>query len=617
MTSLTAARLQPYAEGTFNLATLEAWYTLGRDYAPTMALALAARPGPVAVDIETEGLGRAAMHIKAVTFATADHAAILDPRDPLQAEAIRSAFAEARTLVVHNSPFDVPVLVRSGLMAMSDIRKVHDTLVYGRLAEPDTLVRKDLLSMANRYLGTDGSDVLKQAFKSLGMSASDGFKAFDLDRPIYVHGAAIDGLVTARIFPLVRAAALARLTSGHPYASLGVSGDEAARLVEREQVINRMMLRRSAKGLRVDLEHLDNYRDEVGAEQTKARGELAAEGIREGNAADLTKWLETRGLLPGDYPRTAKTRAPSGQADHLERLRHPLAESFLFLKKTDKVLNDYLVKVVDLADDDLRIHPETNILGASATGRMSVGTPPLQQFPGKPAAEGGGARGIILADEGDTMTSIDWSAIEPVIAANVAKDKPAVEFYEAGGDFYTGVAEKAGGITRKQAKVVLLAQMYGEGMPALSSKLGMTVEDGWDLRRSIFRTLPKVDAMLRRLKQLGRRHRLVFTLSGRIVPVPMGNYQGEISVQAHKAVNYFVQGSAYDVLAEAMVAIDEAGLGDGVYMAMHDELVVSTAIADDVQKIMQTPPERLCWLAGRVPVLRTDRADLGCRWAAE
>ena len=83
----------------------------------------------------------------------------------------------------------------------------------------------------------------------------------------------------------------------------------------------------------------------------------------------------------------------------------------------------------------------------------------------------------------------------------------------------------------------------------------------------------------------------------------------------HKSVNYNVQGSAYDVLAEALVSIDKAGLGDAVYLAMHDELVVSTEAAGDVEQIMRTPPERLVRFAKRVPVLRTDRADMGDRWA--
>ena len=95
-----------------------------------------------------------------------------------------------------------------------------------------------------------------------------------------------------------------------------------------------------------------------------------------------------------------------------------------------------------------------------------------------------------------------------------------------------------------------------------------------------------------------------------------GRTSRRTSVATHKAVNYFVQGSAYDGLAEALCEVEAQGLGDAVYLAMHDELVVSTDAADQVQKIMATPPERLCRMAGRVPILRTDRADLGERWAA-
>ena len=88
------------------------------------------------------------------------------------------------------------------------------------------------------------------------------------------------------------------------------------------------------------------------------------------------------------------------------------------------------------------------------------------------------------------------------------------------------------------------------------------------------------------------------------------------SVQVHKGTNYFVQGSAYDLLAESMFEMERQGLGDALYFAMHDELVIDHAAAHDVRKIMETPPARLIQLAKRTPILRTDVAHLGERWAA-
>jgi DNA polymerase-1 len=153
--------------------------------------------------------------------------------------------------------------------------------------------------------------------------------------------------------------------------------------------------------------------------------------------------------------------------------------------------------------------------------------------------------------------------------------------------------------------------MYGEGMTKLSLDLGINIKDAWELRDTVFRAMPRVGRLIKKLRDIGEQHRLVFTMSGRIVPIPSGQF----GVAVHKAVNYFVQGSAYDVLADTVIRIDDAGLSDALYLAMHDELVTSTEAAHDIRKIMETPPDRLCMMAGRTPILRTDRADLGERWA--
>jgi DNA polymerase-1 len=76
-----------------------------------------------------------------------------------------------------------------------------------------------------------------------------------------------------------------------------------------------------------------------------------------------------------------------------------------------------------------------------------------------------------------------------------------------------------------------------------------------------------------------------------------------------------VQGSAYDVLAHTIVTMEERGLGDRLQLALHDELVVDTEVAAEVQQIMLTPPPFLIEWAQRTPVLRTDRADMEHHWA--
>src|SRR5436190_8709746 len=98
------------------------------------AVRLARAAGTVAVDIETQGLGADQWKLTSVTVGSVDHAVVLDPI--VNADAIRDALHAATELVFHNSPFDVPVLVDHGLMRVSEVAKVYDTLVSARLADP-------------------------------------------------------------------------------------------------------------------------------------------------------------------------------------------------------------------------------------------------------------------------------------------------------------------------------------------------------------------------------------------------------------------------------------------------------------------------------------------------
>jgi len=596
----------PTNPGTHVLShELDLKYTVGGEYVLPRLEALV-RKGSVAADIETYGLGLLGRDIKVLTLADAHEAVLLDVRDPAQAGLAVWAFERLESVVFHNSPYDVPNLGMAGLWRPEWCSKVTDTLIYARLAEPSAIVRKSVEECASRYLGVaKATTTMNKLFRELGLTIAEGWKRFDLDRPVYVFGAAMDAILTARLEPVVRKAAMDRLTQGHPWVGspYGVRGTEAWRLVEREQIINRsIFLPRSVRGLRIDPDWADHYATATRPDVERSLRVLEEAGITPGKAAELTAFLEAQEAVPDIYPRTPKTGALSTAADNLKRLHHPVAEAYVRVKQIEHVQKDYLQKCLELEHNG-RIHPQVNLL-AAVTGRSSMGDPPIHQFPGD-------ARGIILADEGDQLTSIDWSQVEPVLAANMAKDHDVLRGYEDGSmDFYESIA-KAARVPRKTAKVILLAQLYGEGITKLALDLGVSIEEAKSLREVVFQPIPKVKRLVANMRSLAERHKTVFTLSGRILPIPTGVW----GVDTHKGINYLVQGSAYDTLAEALVRVDEAGLSDAVYLGMHDELVVSTSAAEDVRKIMTEPPTRLIEIAQRTPVLRTDLLDLGDRWA--
>jgi DNA polymerase-1 len=562
---------------------------------------------PLGVDIETVGTDELSFQIKVVTIGTPRLVVALDPRDPMQANLCLWTMREAPALIFHGATFDIPPMVFHKLMDLDSINKVHDTLVYARMAEPDRMVDKSLTGCVKRYLGAsfDSDATIKAAFKAAGhKTLAAGFANVDIDAPVYLRSACMDTALTAELAPILWQACITRMTTGHPFVSKGVDHAEAARVIEREQIVNRVFLRRSAIGLPVDTDFLDQYRDTNEAEAMEAGRFLEDLELTPGNGGHLTKYLDRIGALPADWPRTAKTKAPSAKAENLETLDHPVVERHLKFLELRKITG-YLEKCEAMARVTGRVHPQVKILGASATGRMSYSSPELHQFPGP-------ARGIIVAESGRSMTSIDWSSIEPVVMANAAHDVPIYEAFEQGGDLYAPVVETTG-VSRKRSKVVLLGTMYGEGIASMAYDLKVDEDEAARIKASVMGAMPGIKQFLYRLKTVGNEAGMGITISGRIVHVPKG-FDGKN--KGYLLQNYFCQGSAYDVLAEAVLECYRQGLADYIILAMHDELVVDTEAAEAVRRIMETPPPALIRWAERVPMLRTDMAHMGRAWAS-
>jgi DNA polymerase I len=572
-----------------------------RDGAGAMQLA---RISPfIAVDIET---GSADSHrrwnITAVSIGTADRAHVLDPID--DRDAIRDCISSARELVFHGGAYDVPIMVSAGLMSVSDIDKVTDTLITARMAAPGEMVPKKLGAACQRHLGGDYArlkDSLERGFKTItgAMSKSVMFDRLGLDSPAFVAYSAFDVVMTARLHTALPAAVIDRLNDAGPFPGQGA---EAAYLIEREQTVNRMLLKRSARGIAIDFGAIDRVKADLRNKSAVAAKEISTYGLdpdAQFIKQDVVDWLFDKGELPDKWPRGSKGKLTTDKR-WLAKIGHPLADHLGEMTQADRFEKDYLDKILDLSRHG-RIHPQVKVMVAT-TGRMSYGNPPIQQMPGK-------VREMFRADE--PITSFDWSSIEPVLFANFAKDESLLSEFESGGDIYMPVA-RAAGVDRKTAKTVLLALLYGRGIPNLAVQLNVTVDEARALTDKVFSRMPAVKSFIDKVRNVGNSYGVVPTMSGRIIPLEKdpryGGYTG------YKGVNYVIQGSGLDMLSEALFAMHRAGLDDALYFALHDELVVATSAAPEVERIMLTPPPALIALAGRTPKLRISRSDLGHNW---
>jgi DNA polymerase-1 len=593
------------ARYTFNWSTGDrASYAFG-DAAG--AVRMAREHGTVAVDIETRGLGADQWSMTAFSIGTADHAIVLDPSDTGHREAIRDAVAAATTLVLHNASFDIPILYCNGLVRISDIDKVRDTLITARMAYPGDTVRRGLADCCARYLGPEYSrwkTSLEDGYRAVtGRSKSQMFKELGLESPALIAYSAFDVVMTARLYEALPGALRQRL-SDHPFDPER-TGD-AAYLDLREQVVNRMLLKRSARGIALDFGVVDEIKDEMAGVVSQCDQQLADFGVdvslgRELLKKDFVRVLDRKGLLPRSHKRL-KDGSPSADRTYLDRIQHPMIDVLERRSKADRFASDYADKLVGLSREG-RIHPQVAVMVAT-TGRMSYSDPPLQQFPA-------GVRRMLKFDV--PATSLDWSSIEPVLAANFAGDTGVLEAFESGGDLYLPVAADAG-VPRSDAKTVLLAQLYGRGVPSLAMRLEITEDEAAALVRRVMGRMPQIARMSRAVRSVGDAHGVVQTMSGRVIPLPADPRTGNTRFLGYKAVNYLIQGSALDLLSEALFAMHRRGLDDALLAAVHDEIICDTDAAAEVEEIMTTPPVPLIEAAGRTPVLRVGRSDIGRYW---
>lgn len=594
------------------------------------------RNGPVtlAEDIETFGLGLDALRLKCVTLATPWAAVVLDPRMPGDRAELLRAQDYASVLVMNKANFDAPNLALNDLFPAHLVDKVVDTVLLKRLALPGDRKLVDLDAMAKHYLGLVGGKIL-DLFRSLGYKTKkEGFLKLDIDAPSYLFGAGADGVVTARLLPILHRAAVDRQLN-HPFGGgIGLNRSEAEEMIAERHEHNRWAIEAQIRGLLIDVEYLENYRRANQAGMERDRAYLHQMGI--GNANHLVSFLDQIGALPPGYRRTDTGKLGTA-ADDLQALNHPLATMWAGKVGLDgkvitpgitqlEKLDGYLQKCVDMSSVDGRIHPATDVLKA-AHGRDAMADPPLHQFPEL-------ARPIVAFDEDGTST--DWSQQEPRLAFNFAGDigKPLLDYENYGVKIYKGIAEFAD-ITIDGAKIVVLAGLYGRGLEALNGQLGLSPEpwieeEVWsngtvrearwgyeaakDVQRAVFSAIPMTEQYMNNGKRIARDHGVAWTMAGRIVPIPSGFYKGRFSVQAHKWINYNVSGSANDEISRVIVQARRMGMGHLVWLGMHDELIHATRISGEIRQLMETPSERLCHLAKRRPVIRTDQARLGMRW---
>jgi DNA polymerase-1 len=261
------------------------------------------------------------------------------------------------------------------------------------------------------------------------------------------------------------------------------------------------------------------------------------------------------------------------------RKPNPLADAVLRSKRAGKWRTSYAIPMRDNLDANGRIHPKINSLQAR-TARMSVAAPAFHQLP---SGDWTIRRGVI-ADEGERVFSVDYSAVEMRVLAALADERTMRRAIAEGRDLHDFTAELIWGpdftkAHRKMGKGVGFGKVYGGGATTLARQTGAPIAEVKTAIAAYDRVYPGIRRFSNKVQREARGNGfVVITPTGRRLPLDRD--------RVYAATNYAVQSTARDVLCQALLTMHDAGLTEYLLLPIHDECLGSApaGIVEDVAR---------------------------------
>jgi DNA polymerase-1 len=304
-----------------------------------------------------------------------------------------------------------------------------------------------------------------------------------------------------------------------------------------------------------------------------------------GSTQQLAKFLfDDLGLAAGKRTKTGR----STDANTLEGLRdaHPAVNLILEWRQLTKLKSTYVDTLPLLCDAKQRVHTSFN-QAVAATGRLSSSDPNLQNIPIR-SEWGQKIRAAFVPAPGCSLISADYSQIELRVLAHLSGDTALIEAFKRGDDIHALTAARVFGVDidnvskeqRRHAKVVNFGIVYGLSDFGLAQGTGMTRDAARAFIDAYFANFPQVSQYLRDSTVSARERGYAETLWGRkrwIVELKSPNRQMRLAAE-RMAVNMPIQGTAADIMKNAMLSVDGElrGTGNGakLLLQVHDELVL-------------------------------------------
>lgn len=542
----------------------------------------------IGADTETTGLDTFSptYRLRTVQLGDARDAWVVQTEHRQEAQEVaRRALLTLPRLVFHNAAFDLLVLDRHLRTPLETLApKVTDSKIIAHLFDPRPkheggygLRLKELSARDVDPAAPDTQEDLTAEFHKIGETKATGWAKIDINHPVYLQYAGLDAILVSRLLPVLEA----RLRKAGVRQSL----------VDFEHRVMAVCAKMERRGMLVDQAYV---RDLVGRLEEEAAVH-ASKALKYGvTSVNAPKQVSSALVGMGEtLTETTDSGALKVDKEILQALAdvdrtwtrigartpNPLADAVLRSKRAGKWRSSYGVAMRDGLDVNGRVHAKVNSLQAR-TARMSVASPPFQQLP---SGDWTIRRGI-LPDPGHRIFSVDYSAVEMRVLAALADEGVMKRAIAEGRDLHGFTAELIYGpgytsFHRKLCKGVGFGKVYGGGSKTLSRQTGAPLED-------VKKAVAAYDRTYRAIRRYSRNLQRESRADGYVVWTPVGRRLPLDRDRVYAATNYAVQSTARDVLCQALLDMDDAGLTDYLLLPIHDE-VLGTApedIAEDVAR---------------------------------
>lgn len=472
--------------------------------------------------------------------------------------------------VYQNAKFDQQFLEVNAGEKLIPWYRTHDTRVMAHLLQPNKSTA--LKSLGSQFLTPEARRL--QSALQVGMDKNKwGWADVPVDWPIYWGYGAVDCILTARI-----------AEKFYPQIV-----QDYHKIYELEMATQHICSDMEMRGFPIDVAYCEQMETSLSKYcNDLERYCLENWGVRPSeNQAVGAKLLELGIEMPAE---TATGQVAVGKA-YLEPVQHPLAKAVLEHRQKSKVLNSYFRNFLSMHVNGV-LHCSINTLAAK-TGRMSTNNPALQTLP-----RGTVVRDAFIPHPGQKLLSVDYSGIEARLFAHFANEPEFLQLFNADDNFdpHYYAAQQVFGTEspskeqRQTAKNCTFAMLYGAGPEKMGITAGITAEEAdafIKMYKARFRGVQQF------MDEIVRTGKMRLQADGEAwVKTPSGRRQVAENDKAYTLVNFLIQGTAADVLKQALVNLDNAGFGESMLLPVHDEILFTLQDPDVEKEIVELMEDR-------------------------